>query len=181
MTKGEREELKRLAREKARVAKADASRRSADLLASLEHQIATEYQWDQEVVWTQVTQEVAEAVGLANERIAERCVELGIPAEFAPSLSFSWNARSPRWEVQSSQQLLRRAAKARIDALERTARHEIDRATLDIQTQLVREGLSSEDAIAFLERMPSLAELMPAFSLAELGTGEAASSDDVLL
>jgi hypothetical protein len=56
---------------------------------------------------------------------------------------------------------LRRAAHKRIDAATRTAKHEIDRRSLDVQTQLVAEGLTSARAIEFLTSMPTVEVLMP--------------------
>jgi hypothetical protein len=179
MTKTEREELKRLARERARVAKADAERRSADLKASFEYQVATYYEYDRDEVWRAAVEAAKEAVEDAVERIEERCVELGIPRELAPTLSVQWVGRGPH-AVASRQTELRRVANKRIEAMERSAKHEIDRQALEIQTQLVRAGLTSAEAVAFLEGMPSVDSLMPALDVRELteGTGRPPDPDD---
>jgi hypothetical protein len=63
-------------------------------------------------------------------------------------------------------------AKSRIEALERTAMLEIERASLEAQTQLALEGLTSDAARAFVERLPNVENLMPALSFAEIA-GEA--------
>lgn len=178
MTKAEREDLKRLARERARVAKADAARRTADLKASFEEQVVAHYDYDRDEVWDGVLASVKEAMAHANEQIAARAAELGIPGEFSPSVSFTWNRRDPRWQVKQSQEELRRVAYKRLDALERTAKHEIDRAALQVQTQLVAEGLTSDRAIEFMSGMPSVEALMPALDLLELVEGAATSRED---
>lgn len=167
MTKGEREDLRRLARERARVAKSDAKRRSSDLKAMFEQELLTHYDYNRDDVWKEAVEEAKKAVDEAQEKVAQRCAELGIPAGFAPRLAFSWQAQGPV-AVAFEQNDLRRAAYKRIEASERTAVAEIDRQLLEVQTQLVRAGLTSDAALGFLETMPSVDELMPSVDLAML-------------
>ena len=167
MTKTEREELKRLARERARVAKADASRRAADLKAMFEQELLTMYDYNRDDVWKEAVEEAKKAGEEAAAKIARRCEELGIPTAFAPSLSINWQAQGPA-AVQYEQADVRRAAYKRIEAQERGAAAAIDKAALEIQTNLVRAGLTSDAAIAFLEAMPSVAELMPEIDIDKL-------------
>ena len=170
MTKGEREELKRLARERARVAKADANRRSADLKAMFEQELLTLYDYNRDEVWKQAVADAEVAVKAAQVKIAQRCEELGIPAGFAPTVAFSWQSQGPV-AIAYEQADIRRAAYKRIEASERGAVAEIDRKTLEIQTQLVRAGLTSDTAVGFLDSMPSVVDLMPVVDLDELETG----------
>lgn len=170
MTKGEREELKKLARERARVAKADVDRRSADLRAVFEQQVAQEYEWDRDEVWEKAVIEANNAVKAASEVIADRCVELGIPRELAPHVRFEWIGRGQH-AVAQRQSELRRAAYQRIDAMARTAKQEIDRSSLEIQTQLVRAGITSDAGIQFLEGMPVVEDLMPAIDMTQITDG----------
>jgi hypothetical protein len=51
MTKGEREDLQRLVRQREKVLKSAAKQRSADLLADFENQMGQEYSFDQDEVW----------------------------------------------------------------------------------------------------------------------------------
>jgi hypothetical protein len=168
MTKGEREELKRLARERARVAKHDAQSRTADLKAMFEHQLADAYSFNSEENWSSAVQIAREECASAQERIEERCKDLGIPLAMHPLIQFDWQSRGPD-AVAGQQQNLRRAAHQRIAAQERAAIAEIDRAALEIQTQLVRAGLTSDTAIEFLLAMPSVNDLMPPVNMDELG------------
>ena len=62
--------------------------------------------------------------------------------------------------------------------MERTAKHEIDRAALDVQTQLVAEGMTSARAIEFLGSMPSVEALMPAVDVHALMEGTPESRED---
>ncbi len=173
MTRGEREELKKLARERARVAKGDAKRRTADLKADFEHQIVQHYEYDRDEIWAAAAKAAEEAVKEAQTTIEDRCSSLGIPRELAPYLSFAWVGRG-HYAVGAAQQDLRRAAYKRVEAMERTAIHEIDRKTLEIQTQLIAHGLTSEEAVSFLGGMPAVDALMPALDILELVDGGAA-------
>ena len=170
MTRTEREELKRLARERARVAKADAARRTADLKAMFERQVVTLYDYNRDDVWKAAVEEARKAAEAAQEQIAKRCVELGIPAEFAPSIDFSWVGRG-KYMVEMETADLRRAAYKQIEAMERTAKHEIDRKALEIQTELVAAGMTSERAIEFLSSMPSVDSLMPDIDIGTIEPG----------
>ena len=167
MTKTEREELKRLARERARVAKSDAKRRTADLKAVFEQELITLYDYNRDDVWKAAVEEAKAACEKAQEVVAKRCEELGIPPGFAPRIVFEWQRTGP-YAVEYELNDLRRAAYKRIDAMERQAVAEIDRNALDVQTQLVRAGLTSETAVGFLESMPSVVDLMPAVDMTEL-------------
>lgn len=167
MTKGEREELKRLARERARVAKHDAQRRTADLKAMFEHQLADAYSFNSEETWSKAVVIAREECAAAQERISERCDALDIPTAMHPVVTFDWQTRGP-YAVAGQQQNLRRVAHARIAAQERSAIAEIDRSALEIQTNLVRAGLTSETAIEFLSTMPSVNDLMPPVNMDEI-------------
>lgn len=168
MTKGEREELKRLARERARVAKNDAKSRTADLMADFEHQITREYDFSNDDTWNLIVEKAQEALVEANDGIQERCAELGIPEQYRPALTFHWRNHGPGFEVERRKADIRRVAKTRLEAMERSAIAEIDRATLEVQTQLVRAGMTSDSAIGFLDAMPSVTALMPALDIHQL-------------
>jgi hypothetical protein len=167
MTKGEREELKRLARERARVAKHDAQSRTADLKAMFEMQLSEAYSFNSEEVWSSAVQIAREECATAQAKISERCDELGIPSAMHPVVQFDWQSRGP-FAIAGQQQNLRRAAHQRIAAQERAAIAAIDRAALEIQTNLVRAGLTSDAAIDFLSAMPSVNDLMPPVNMDEL-------------
>lgn len=170
MSRTEREELKKLARERARVAKADASRRTADLKALFERQVVTLYDYNRDEVWKGAVEAAEAACKIAQEQISARCVELGIPAEFAPTIDFSWQGQG-KYMVEMEQADLRRAAYKQIDAMERTAKHEIDKKALEIQTELVAAGLTSDRAIEFLATMPSVDALMPPVDISAIDAG----------
>ena len=63
---------------------------------------------------------------------------------------------------------LRRVAKTEIDALEARAKTEIERVSVEQQTALISDGLTSEAAQAFLEQMPTAENLMPVLDMEQI-------------
>ena len=120
VTKSERQELMQLIRKRERVMKSQAQERSALLLAEFDAASAKIHHYDEDPVWQRATAEANKAVETAKLEVSARCAELGIPAEFAPCLSFNWYGRGQN-AVAARRAELRRAAQSRIEALEREA------------------------------------------------------------
>lgn len=167
MSKSEREDLQRLIRQRERVQKAAAKERSAQLLAEFENQLGSEYSFDQDAVWEEATRLAEQEVKKAQARVAERCRELGIPNQFAPSLNVSWYRRGSNGSAERRAEL-RRMAQTRVAAMERQAIVQIGLASLQSQTELAISGITSEAAKSFIERLPSVESLMPALSFDEI-------------
>jgi hypothetical protein len=167
MTKSEREDLAKLIRNRERVMKAAAAQRSAELLAEFEQQMASEYSFNQDATWRAAMEAANAAVTIARKAIAERCGELGIPARFAPDIHLSWHGRGEN-AFQERVAELRKVAKTRIAAIERTACNKIDMLCLDAQSQVLAHGLSSASAIAFFDDLPTVEALMPPLEMASI-------------
>lgn len=167
MTKGERQELGQLIRKRERVMKAQVAERGAAMLAEFENQCGSIYSFDQDETWAKAMQEAEKAVADANEVIAARCKEMGIPKEFAPSVLMGWFERGQN-AVAARRTELRRMAKTRIVAIEKEAISKIERLSLEAQTEVISNGLVSTAAKDFLERMPTLDVLMPSLDAQEL-------------
>ena len=112
------------------------------------------------------------AVDEANERVLARCRELGIRDEFAPRISSPWWLFGGRSSAQDRIKELRKLAKRQIDADLRAAKVEIEHRSLDIQTDPVARGLTSNEARRFLDRMPLVSELLAPLSVAEIEAGD---------
>ena len=160
MTRTERNDLARLVRQRARLERPGAVQRKAELLADFERQIASIYAYDDDETWKAASEAAQEEVEAANARVAARCQELGIPKEFAPGLDLRWYGRGQN-AVASRRAEFRKVAKTRLDAMEKAARTEIERASVEAQTRLIADGLTTEAAKAFLESLPSVESLMP--------------------
>jgi hypothetical protein len=164
MTKGEREDLIRLVKQRERVAKTAAEQRSAAMLAEFEQQISALHAFDNNEVWKAATDAAIEAAKKANEAVAAEADRLGIPKEFQPKLNFSW-ARRGENEYKGRREELRRVAKAEIDAMEKVARVQIESSSVQAQTEIIANGLNSEAAISFLNNLPKIESMMPALDV----------------
>jgi hypothetical protein len=167
MTKGEREDLARLIRNREKVLKTATVQRSTELLAEFEQQMASRYSYDQDEIWKQAVVVAKAEVAQARKLIAERCGELGIPAEFAPDLNLYWSHRGEN-AVKERRAELRAVAKSRIAAIEAAARSAIELQCLDAQSQIVAAGLTSAAAVAFLDGLPKIEALMPRLEIASI-------------
>jgi hypothetical protein len=172
MTKGERDDLQRLVRQREKVLKSAAKQRSAELLADFENQMGQEYSFDQDAVWKQAQKAAEHEVQKTQKLVATRSRELGIPDRFAPSLNLNWYGRGYDNSIEKRKRELRTMAQTRIEAVERKAVTEIELSCLAAQTKIAVAGLTSDAARSFLERLPSVEKLMPALSYAEVA-GEA--------
>jgi hypothetical protein len=168
MNKSERDDLARLARQRAKLAKADAAQREKILLAEIEDLIAAEFAARDEL-WAEAVAIAEEAAVKANGQIAAQCALLGIAAKHAPGLELRWRSRSSELADSGRRSEVCKLAEKRLAALTAAARLEIDRRLLATETALIAPSLESEDARAFLAAMPSAEQLMPSLSLGDLG------------
>jgi hypothetical protein len=169
MTKGERVELGQLIRKRERVMKSYAAERAAQMLAEFDRQSAQIFAFDDDQVWAKATDEAKRMVDKSNKVIADRCRELGIPEEFAPSLTFGWEERGQN-QVAGRRSELRRMAVSKISAIEAETITKIERLSLTAQTEVLAHGMESDAAKSFLENMPALETLMPSLDAAALKT-----------
>lgn len=168
MTKGEREDLQRLIKQREKVLKSAAKMRSTELLADFESQMAAEYRFDDDVVWAAAAKAAGKEVKKAQEQIEARCKELGIPKQFAPNLTIGWRHRGYENSVKERRQEMRKVAMTQIEVLEQQAFLSIEQASVEAQTQIAVAGLTSEAAQQFAASLPSVESLMPKLSYAEL-------------
>lgn len=167
MTKGERDDLVRLVKQREKVAKTAAEQRSAAMLAEFEQQVSKLHAFNKNEVWKAAVECVADEARKANERIAKEAEKLGIPEEFRPQVSFHWLRRGEN-EYNARRDELRKVAKAEIEAIEKMARVQIETQSVAAQTEIISTGLTSDAAIAFLNRLPAIESMMPALDLAAI-------------
>lgn len=166
MTRAEREAMAKLIRERQRLAKTAAAERSAKLLADFEQQADRHYSYNEDAVWARVMAEANKAVGEAQQKIAARCRDLGIPQPFAPTVSVMWHQQRAAVGVERAK--MRQVARRRIEQIEASARTAIDRASLAAQEALLVGGLTTEAARLFAESLPAVEELMPQLDMGQL-------------
>ncbi len=164
MTSGERNDLRSLIRQRARLMKTELKQRRLQLMSDFERQLSAAFSFDEDETWKAAYSAAEQAVNDAKAIIAERCIDLGIPKQFAPNVSIEWWRRGENASKDRRNEL-RIAAKARLDVLEASGKTEIERISVNAQTELIADGLTSEAAQAFLEQMPSAETLMPVLEL----------------
>ena len=167
LTKSERVELAQLVRRREKLAKSEVDSVAAERLAQFEQDAASSYQANDDAVWREQKRIVDEVVRKANAEIEKRNQELGIPDWTAPGIAAGWYGRGQNATKERVEEL-RRVAKTRIAADAKRAKHEVERVSVEIQTQLVADGLETEAAHRFLATMPTAQQLMPAVTVAEI-------------
>lgn len=159
INRADRDALLSLVRKRERVMKSEAEKRSAEMLADFDAQLAKIWSWDDDEVWAKAKEAVEAAAQEANDKIAARCKELGIPDEFAPSIGWGWRGGNQQ-AMRERREVLRRAARSRIAAIEKAAVKEIELVALDAQQELLTLSLATV-ANKFLGEMKPIAKLMP--------------------
>ncbi|MDR6303958.1 hypothetical protein GGQ85_001657 [Nitrobacter vulgaris] len=137
------------------------------MIAEFDALSAKIYHYDDDKVWSEARKIAAQAVKDAQILIAARCLELGIPNEFAPDLNLHWYGRGQN-SVKERRTEFRKAAVSKIAAVEKAALSQIEILSLDAQTGILSQCLESQAAKLFLETMPSIDQLMPSLSMDEV-------------
>jgi hypothetical protein len=159
IARAEQSGLLSLIKQRAKIAKADAVQRGAQLVANFETQLNTEYSFDQSAIWEAALRNASTVVTEANIRVREECDRLGIPAEFAPKIQMGWATQGQQASKERRADL-RRLARVHIDAQVKHACAEIERSSVLVQTDLIASGMS-EQANTFLSNMPTIEQMLP--------------------
>lgn len=93
MTRGERTDLAALIRRREKLMKTAAKQRALELKADFERQISHIFEYDEDETWKAAYAAAEKVVKDSEAMVMQRCRELGIPPEFAPSISVSWYGR----------------------------------------------------------------------------------------
>jgi hypothetical protein len=158
-SKSERDDLARVIKLRAKVAREGITQREAELLADMEDQLAAKYKFDHKL-WADIT-------AAAQEAIAEADAKSGIHEDFRPKLSLSWYNRGEN-ALADRRAELRRVAQTRIAAVGKAAKTAISAQEANLLTAVIADGLTSEQARNLLESMPTVEWLMPQMNIAEL-------------
>jgi hypothetical protein len=165
-SKSERDDLARVIKLRAKVAREGITQREAELLADMEDQRAAKYKFDHKL-WADITAAAQEAIAEADAKIAQICRESGLHEDFRPKLSLSWYNRGEN-ALADRRAELRRVAQTRIAAVGKAAKTAISAQEANLLTAVIADGLTSEQARNLLESMPTVEWLMPQMNIAEL-------------
>jgi len=159
LSRHETHDLSMIIKDRAKVLKAHIEQQAASHLADFEQQVSSIYAFDQDEIWREATEKTQAVVAEANKKIMDQCKKLGIPAQFAPAITATWHGRGQNM-LESRRNELRLAAKAKIEAMKKSAATKIEQQSLDLRTQIVAMGIVSPDAKLFLESLAPVTEAM---------------------
>ncbi len=164
MTKSERDELRRLVRQRTKVLREEVKARTTELVADVEQKlVARFYERDQKRLTAE--SEIQTIIDDANDRIAEALGKVdmqltGIGRSVLPPGHIRWD--------QTDRLALRQAAMRDIEARAAAAILQLSRQEVDLLENLARGALESDEAMAFLANLPTVGELVPAARMEEL-------------
>jgi hypothetical protein len=166
MSKAERLELARVVRMRVKVSRAAVERQKAEMRAEVERQLSAIQKFEDEA-WAELREQLESDAALLNRKIGEVCSARGFPESFHPSCHLTWYDRGENASAERRSEL-RKLAYARIEVAGKAAVEAIEARASEVVTELAVDGLGSGAAHAFLESMPTPAELMPPVSVAAL-------------
>lgn len=167
MTPGERRELRAVVKQRMKVLRADVKLRRLELVAEAERRLVERYRSHDKVVedlgWrvSQIVDQADKDIKALVEQANAEHEDLGAKVQRSlanPCLTHSGGDR----------QQLHRALIAGIDAQVESANLALDRQEADLLQSLALETLETEAARAFLGRIPTVGELVPAERLREI-------------
>lgn len=166
LSRRDRDDLVKVAKQRSRVARAQVAQVAAELLADVESKLAAEFS-SRDATWAEATQLAREAVSDANAVVQQMCEDRGIPKDLRPSVQIGWSSRGANTKPARRAEL-RKVAQARVDHLAKTAKLAIEAQEAETIAALLTGGLDSVAARQFLDRMPDPRNLMPQLEVADL-------------
>lgn len=179
ITKGERTELRSIVRQQFKVLRHEVEQRQAELLADLDEQIAARYADEdrQQQALLFRAHEICEAAGreitdlLKGSGVVHGHADMPIRMGDTPEVSIERPVHvlmeTVTWSKADRLQL-RRAAVERLQANVKGALLNLERREADLLRTLAVGAIESAEARAFLEAIPTVAELVPSARLLEL-------------
>jgi hypothetical protein len=166
MTSRERSDLAALIRRREKLAKAATAQVKAKRIADLEVQLASAFAAEDER-FADVARFTSQVVDRANREVQRRCEEMGIPETFRPTLALHWLSRGENATAERRAEL-RRVGQTQADADQKQAAAHIEAASVEAQTALPRDGLTTDAARQWLDSLPTPEQLMPALEVSSL-------------
>ncbi len=172
ITNSERAELRRIIRQRTKVLRADIEARRTELVTELDRQLEAETSADMKR-WNDVQGAIEEAVKEANRKANDLYREFygadrwGISAD--KTVVYAQKPEGPPTERNNERRRRMRDIEAKVAG----AHAELERREVTLLEELAIGALESAQAKDFLARIPTVAELVPSYRMAELAGGEA--------
>jgi hypothetical protein len=160
ITTRERSELRSIVRHQMKVLRAEVSQREAEMLAEVGSRLVERYR-DEDSKADGLRSEIRAIQAAANKQLAEVVVrheKLFNSGKWSRLGEFSAPNAYRRHEDRDA---LRRALEAGVKAHAKTARLTLERQEADLLKNLALDALETAAARAFLDSLPTAAELMP--------------------
>jgi hypothetical protein len=171
ISKSELETIGRALRANVKAAKNTIAALGPKLKAEFEVQLMATYPASGDPVWQDALQKVYKEYEIQEERVRERCKELGIPQRFWPRLSppgwrDSWQSQCADFKDLRAE--MRRLAGIQIDDMlkSRLAKLELDSA--NIQFEMATHGCITDAAKEFLRKLPKIDEMVAPVGVSEI-------------
>ena len=175
MSNAERAELRSLVKRRMKVLRADVTARESELRAEVHNSVRTQMEGE-DALWAQIEHALQEAESAANRAANDAMRQvLGDRWKHERRLVQSVNANQVRAAVREHQpestpdrNRLVREAERQIETMVKDAQRKLERIETDLLTELTIGALESEEAKAFLARIPTVGELVSAERLREI-------------
>lgn len=166
ITKGERDELRRIVRQDFKVLAEEMKVRRAEMVAEIEQRVAQRFEPSDQAAEA-CQRQMGDIIQNANEAITKAIADLKAAAD---GYMIAWNPlATPRlFVVPEKREEMRRALIADLDARIAEATLRVHRQEADLLKGLASGALESDAAREFLASIPTVAQLVPADRLAEL-------------
>lgn len=165
ITKGERTELRSIVRQQFRVLRSEVVQRQLEMAAQVETDLAERYA-DGDAAWQGIMHEIHEATLEANRRVNDALNNAGFQVKGNYERVFI--SCAPIQQPTQDRMQLRHLAQTRIAAQVKAALLRLEREEADLLRTLAVGAIESDEARQFLERIPTVGELVSVARLAEL-------------
>ena len=164
---GERRELRAVVKAQYKVLRAEVGQREAELMAEAEQRLVERYR-DEDKRMDDLNWRIAQVVDQANNDIRDMLKEISDEQDGGRwQRMMSIGAPQIRRKSEDRKQL-HAALEAGVKSQVKSALLSLDRQEADLLRQLAVDALESEAAQAFLERIPTVGELVPSRRLREI-------------
>jgi len=167
MPASERRELRSVIRQQFKVLRAEVDQRRAELAAEAAEKVRQKYAASDKQV-DDLNWRIEQIIDQANKDVRDAVKKVQGESE-AGTWTWSGAVRAPHIAHRNEDRYaLNGALTAGIDAQAKAALLTLERQEADLLRQLAMDALDSDEAKAFLARIPTVAELVPASRLLEI-------------
>lgn len=167
MNKTERDELRRLIRARFKVLRSDVELRKAELLAELEAEIAARFA-DEDKRWRDAAFVIDKIRREANGQINDVYRELIGKDEYGTATDHNLVSIRHIAQPHNNRGHMRNQGAHQIEARCKAALLELDRREVELLSDLATSALESAEARQFMQQIPTVTELVPAYRLREI-------------